>query len=132
MPVTFTGMPNTRWWSFEERKTNFGDVDASTTDLAKLMFLEFALVYANDWFVIPFTLPAGSLANVRGLAVTNIFGERFWIEAAGSGADDELAALEHVHDRPAGTAGRAGRPDPAAAAHGGQAGLAARQSRTCG
>ena len=88
VPVTFTGMPNTRWWSFEERKTNYGDVDASTTDLAKLMFLEFALIYANDWFVIPFTLASGSLANVRGLAVTNTFGERFWIEAAGSGADD--------------------------------------------
>ncbi len=88
VPVTFTGMPNTRWWSFEERKTNYGDVDASTTDLAKLMFLEFALIYANDWFVIPFTLAAGSLANVRGLAVTNTFGERFWIEAAGSGAAD--------------------------------------------
>jgi hypothetical protein len=88
VPVTFTGMPNTRWWSFEERKTNYGDVDASTTDLAKLMFLEFALVYANDWFVIPFTLAAGSLASVRGLAVTNTFGERFWIDAAGSGAEN--------------------------------------------
>lgn len=88
IPVTFTGMPNTRWWAFEERKTNYGDVDASTTDLAKLMFLEFALIYANDWFVIPFTLASGSLANVRGLAVTNTFGERFWIEAAGSGAED--------------------------------------------
>jgi hypothetical protein len=88
VPVTFTGMPNTRWWAFEERKTNYGDVDASTTDLAKLMFLEFALVYANDWFVIPFTLASGSLANVRGLAVMNTFGERFWIEAAGSGAED--------------------------------------------
>jgi len=89
VPVTFTGMPNTRWWAFEERKTNYGDVDASTTDLAKLMFLEFALIYANDWFVIPFTLTSGSLANVRGLAVTNTFGERFWIEAAGSGAEDD-------------------------------------------
>jgi hypothetical protein len=88
VPVTFTGMPNTRWWAFEERKTNYGDIDASTTDLAKLMFLEFALIYANDWFVIPFTLASGSLANVRGLAVTNTFGERFWIEAAGSGAED--------------------------------------------
>lgn len=88
VPVTFTGMPNTRWWAFEERKTNYGDVDASTTDLAKLMFLEFALVYANDWFVIPVTLRSGSLADVRGLAVTNTFGERFWIEAAGSGAED--------------------------------------------
>ena len=89
VPVSFTGMPNTRWWSFEERKTNYGDVDASTTDLAKLLFLEFALVFGNDWFVLPYTLPAGTLAEVRGVAVTNVFGERFWIEPAGAGADDD-------------------------------------------
>jgi hypothetical protein len=86
-PVTFSGMPNTRWWSFEDKKTNFGDIDASTTDLAKLLFMEFALVYANDWFVIPYTLPAGTIATVRGLAVTNTFGEQLWVEAADQGPD---------------------------------------------
>jgi len=85
--VSFAGMPNTRWWAFEDNKTNFGDIDSSTTDLAKLLFMEFALVYANDWFVIPYTLPAGAVATVRGLVVTDVFGERFWIEAAGAGAD---------------------------------------------
>jgi hypothetical protein len=48
VPVSFAGMPNTRWWAFEDSKTNFGDIDASTTDLPKLLFLEFALVYPND------------------------------------------------------------------------------------
>jgi hypothetical protein len=86
-PVTFSGMPNTRWWSFEDKKTNFGDIDASTTDLAKLLFIEFALVYANDWFVIPYTLPAGAIATIRGLAVTNVFGERLWIQGANQGPD---------------------------------------------
>ncbi len=87
VPVSFSGMANTRWWSFEDRRTNFGDIDASTTDLAKLLFMEFALVYANDWFVVPSTLPVGALAKIQGLAVTNVFGERFWIEAAGRGVD---------------------------------------------
>ncbi len=87
--VSFSGMPNTRWWSFEEQKTNYGDVSASTTDLAKLLFLEFALVYGNDWFVVPYTLPSGTIAAVRGLAVTNVFGERFWIEPSGSGLDSD-------------------------------------------
>lgn len=82
IPVSFAGMPNTRWWSFEDHRTNFGDIDAATTDLAKLLFLEFALVYANDWFVIPHTLPAGALAAIQGFAVINTFGERLWIEAA--------------------------------------------------
>jgi hypothetical protein len=89
VPVSFTGMPNTRWWAFEENKTNYGDIDATTTDLAKLLFLEFALVYGNDWFVIPYTLPAGTLSDVRGLAVTNTFGERLWVEPAGADAEED-------------------------------------------
>jgi hypothetical protein len=88
VPVSFAGMPNTRWWAFEDSKTNFGDIDASTTDLAKLMFLEFALIYSNDWFTIPYTLPAGAIATISGFVVSNTFGDRLWITPAGSGADD--------------------------------------------
>lgn len=51
--LVFSGMPNTRWWEFEERQTNFGRVTPATTDLGKLLLLEFGLVYANDWFVFP-------------------------------------------------------------------------------
>jgi hypothetical protein len=87
IPVSFSGMPNTRWWTFEDRRVNLGDIDASTTDLAKLLFMEFALVYANDWFVIPYTLPASAIATIRAFVVTNVFGERFSIEPAGAGAD---------------------------------------------
>jgi hypothetical protein len=78
--VVFSGMPLTRWWAFEDRRTNFGDVRPDTTDLGKLLLLEFALTYANDWFVLPMTLPTGSLTEARGIAVTNVFGERIWIE----------------------------------------------------
>ncbi len=81
-------MPNTRWWAFEDNRVNFGAVTPSTTDLGTLMFLEFGLVYANDWYLIPLVLPAGSLARVKGMAVTTVFGERFWIDAAGAGFDD--------------------------------------------
>lgn len=80
--VQFDGMPNVRWWAFEDSKTSFGDVKPSTTDLAKLLLMEFALVYANDWYIIPFTVPIGSLARVEGLSVTNNFGEKFWIMPA--------------------------------------------------
>lgn len=87
--VTFNGMPNTRWWRFEDGRTNFGDVKPDTTDLAKLLLIEFGLVYANDWLLVPFTLPAGCAATIRGVAVTNVFGERTWVEAAGRGNDDD-------------------------------------------
>lgn len=89
VPLEYEGMPNTRWWAFEDRRTNFGAIDAATTDLAKLLFVEFGLVYANDWFLVPCPLPDGTLATVRGVAVTNVFGERTWIEPAGTGSDDD-------------------------------------------
>lgn len=90
LPVaaSYPGMPNPRWWQFEDNRTNFGAVRPDTTDLAKLLFLEYGLVYSNDWFIVPYTLPVGSVAKVEGLVVTNVFGERLWIEAAGRGAND--------------------------------------------
>jgi hypothetical protein len=81
-PVVFEGMPNTRWWAFEDRRTNFGDIKPDSTDLGKLLLMEFALVYANDWFVLPYTLPVGQVAEVKGIAISNVFDERFWIEPA--------------------------------------------------
>jgi hypothetical protein len=84
MPTTiqFDGMPNTRHWAFEEAVINFGDIAPDTTDIAKLLLIEFGLVFANDWFMLPIDLPVGSLTEVKGLAVSNVFGERFWIEPA--------------------------------------------------
>jgi hypothetical protein len=78
--IVFEGMPNTRWWAFEDRRTNFGDVRPDTTDLGKLLLMEFGLVYANDWFVFPHTLPIGTITDIKGIALTNVFGERTWIE----------------------------------------------------
>ena len=88
-PLSFDGMPDTRWWRFEEGNVNFGDIKPDTQDIGKLLFMEFGLVYANDWFIVPFTLDAGSMATVKGLSVTNVFGEKTWIEAAGKGDDED-------------------------------------------
>lgn len=83
-PLVFGGMPHPRWWQFEEGATNFGAIDPATSDIGKLLFLEHVLLYANDWYIFPYTVRAGSNALVRGLSVTNVFGERFWIQAAGA------------------------------------------------
>lgn len=85
-PIQFDGMPHTRWWRFEDGRVNFGDVTMDRVDLGRMLLVEFGLVYANDWFLIPVETPVGSVSDVRGLAVTNTFGERTWIEAAGRGA----------------------------------------------
>jgi hypothetical protein len=87
--VTFPGMPDTRWWAFEDGRTNFGAITPDTTDLAKLLLIEFGLVYANDWHLVPFTVRAGSIARITGMVVTDVFGERIWIDAAGHGEADD-------------------------------------------
>lgn len=80
--IQFDGMPNTRHWTFEEGVINFGDINPDTTDIAKLLLIEFGLVFANDWFLLPVDLPVGSLTEIKGLALTNVFGERLWVEPA--------------------------------------------------
>lgn len=81
--IEFNGMPNVRWWEFEDRRTDFGKINASTTDLPILLLAEFGLVYGNDWFVVPYNLPVGSLADIKGLIVSDVFGVRTRIRAAG-------------------------------------------------
>ena len=87
VPLTYPGMAHPRWWTIEDSRTNFGEIRPDTTDLAKLLFIEFGLVYSNDWFVVPQTLECGSIATVAGIAVTNVFGDRLWIDAAGRELD---------------------------------------------
>jgi hypothetical protein len=87
--VRYPGMPNPRWWAFEDGRTDFGAVTPDTTDLVKLLFLEFALVYGNDWFLLPCDLGAGTLARVDGVVFTDVFGQRTWIDPAGTGVDDD-------------------------------------------
>jgi hypothetical protein len=81
-PVTYGGMPAMRWWEFEDARVSFGAVDAGTRDLARLLLIEFALVYGNDFFVIPVELEVGSLCRIDSLVVTDSFGERTRIESA--------------------------------------------------
>lgn len=83
--IEFNGMPNVRWWEFEDRRTDFGSIRAGTTDLPLLMLAEFGLIYGNDWSVIPYNLEVGTLADIKGIIVTDVFGVRTFIRAAGEG-----------------------------------------------
>ena len=84
--VVFRGMPDARWWNFEDAVTDFGQLDAEHVDLAKLLVMEFALVYGNDCFTVPVPIPVGmsgadaaprsTLSRVTTLVVTDTFGVR--------------------------------------------------------
>ena len=79
-PVSFRGMPAARFWEFEDAQVDFGSVDAGPTDLARMLLVEFALAYGNDWFVIPIELDVGSLYRTRSLVITDTFGVRTLIK----------------------------------------------------
>jgi hypothetical protein len=73
-PLSFRGRPKRRWWEFENSQTDFGSVKAAPEDLSRLMLVEFALIYGNDWFILPFDLDVGSLARITRLEIIDTFG----------------------------------------------------------
>jgi len=87
-PVTFKGMPSPRFWEMEDRQVNFGKLNTKTTDLLLLVFAEMGLIYGNDWFVIPYSMPVNTLCEIKGLVVTDVFGDRTLIRAADEGEEN--------------------------------------------
>jgi hypothetical protein len=87
--VKFRGMPNKRWWDFEDETISFGSIEADKRDIAKMIVMDFALVSGNDWFVIPLPIKVGSLSRINSLIVTDVFGERFLIKSAEENVLDE-------------------------------------------
>jgi hypothetical protein len=81
-PITFRGAPASRFWEFEDARVDFGSLKAEPEDLVRMLLIEFAITYGNDWFVIPVELPVGSICRSEPLIVTNTFGERFMIRSA--------------------------------------------------
>jgi hypothetical protein len=82
--VTFRGVHDPRWWVFEDSVTDFGQLDAEHVDLAKLLVMEFALIYGGNWFSVPVPIPVSaplsaptwSLSRVTTLVVSDTFGIR--------------------------------------------------------
>jgi hypothetical protein len=78
-PVSFRGMPASRFWQFEDGQVNLAGATAGPADLARLVLLEFGLVYGNDWLLVPLSVPVGSVCRVTALEVTDTFGQTFTI-----------------------------------------------------
>jgi len=85
-PVTFAGAPAARFWELEDAKIAYGLMTTGPTDLAHLMMIEYASSYGNDWYVVPVTLPVGSVTRVESLVVTDTFGVRSLLRPIGDPA----------------------------------------------
>ncbi|WP_050024144.1 hypothetical protein [Verrucomicrobium sp. BvORR034] len=80
--VQFRGMPNHRWWDFENGQIDFGGITPDKRDLTKLLVMDFMLVQGNDWFLIPLEQETGTLTRVDSLVVHDVFGGVTRIEQA--------------------------------------------------
>jgi hypothetical protein len=72
--VRFAGMPARRFWEIEDTAVSFAGLDAGLTDVGRVLLSEFGLVYGNDWYAAPVSVPLGALLAVGPVAVTDTFG----------------------------------------------------------
>ena len=80
-PVRFDGMPEARFWTFEDGATNFAAVNVDRNNIGKLALIEFGLVYSNDWSLVPVDTPVGCFIDVTSLVVIDSFGKETVIPA---------------------------------------------------
>lgn len=90
----YAGMPADRYWEFEDGRVNFGIAGASKSDLTRLAVLEYALVFGNDWFVLPLKLPVGAVYQVKSFQVRDNFGGLIPIPAARNPNGSEWTMFE--------------------------------------
>ena len=87
-PIAYPGMPADRFWEMEDGLVNLGAPGAGPTDLARMLAVEYALVYGPDWLLAPVELPAGSLARVDWVVVRDTFGTVTIVGTAATQAAD--------------------------------------------
>ena len=96
-PVSFKGMPHPRFWTMEEGQTDFGNISTSPTGLLHLMLAEFGLIYSNDWFMLPYPLSINTVCELKGIVITDTFGQHILVRPAGWGTENNWQRWAMFH-----------------------------------
>lgn len=72
--LSYRGMPNKRWWAFEDRRIDLGNIKRPTLNYLTMILIEFGLMYSNDWFLIPIKHDVGYIRRIRRFKVMDSFG----------------------------------------------------------
>jgi hypothetical protein len=81
-PLRFRGMPADRFWELEEGDVDLGGIEAAPEDLARVAVAGYAVVYGNNWMVVPLSVAFGTLTTVTRLTVLDDFGRETEIRSA--------------------------------------------------
>ncbi|HYU60410.1 MAG TPA: hypothetical protein VEK39_06610 [Solirubrobacterales bacterium] len=74
VPLSYPGMPAHRHWEIEDSQVSFAGIEAGSTDVVRMLLTDFALVYGDDWFIVPFSATVGSLVTIQKVTVRDTFG----------------------------------------------------------
>lgn len=72
--ISFKGMPNARWWKFEDASVDLGDISRPDLNFLSMLLVEFSLIYSDNWYFIALNQEPGTLRLVEKLTVTDSFG----------------------------------------------------------
>lgn len=96
--VQFPGAPAARWWEFEDRRVDFGQVTGDASDWGRMLLQEFIFLYQNDWFSVPYTVKAGTVCTLEAVRVRDVFGSTYALQAAGAGQRPEPTNPDQLID----------------------------------
>jgi hypothetical protein len=104
VPVAFRGMPNRRWWDFEDASIDFGAITAPAESLTTSVIVEYAMCYGNDHFIVPVPLDVGSVLRIDSLVVADTFGEVITVNSVATvdSAAGPFRLFEHANPTQAG------------------------------
>ena len=74
MPLQIPGTGALRFWEMEDSQVDLGALAAGSTEIARALLSEFALLWGHDWFSVPLELPSGGWVSVRDVVVQDTFG----------------------------------------------------------
>lgn len=81
-PAHFKGMPKKRLWELEDAEIDFAHLDVDRTEIIKQIVAEYSLVYSNDWFVLPYSFELNSFNRLKGMVVTDVFGQHTLLQSS--------------------------------------------------
>jgi hypothetical protein len=87
-PLTYPGMPAFRFWEMEDSAVALGRVGAGPTDLARMLAIDFAVVFSPDWFLAPVEVPVGCVVRTDWVVLRDTFGVATLIGTTATQAGD--------------------------------------------
>jgi hypothetical protein len=94
--VAFKGMSHDRWWEMQDGDSNLSFIKPGKTGLIGMIVKDFILNYSNDWSILPYNTPIGTITEVKSIVAKDVFGDHSYI---GGGLAEPLGPEIEIDER---------------------------------